>query len=58
VPRQDAEAPALAVVSDAELAAVVEDLGGEGPPPAYPLAAMVQLASSAAPASLAVGSAR
>ena len=58
VPRQDAEAPALAVVSDAELAAVVEDLGGQGPPPEQPLAAMEQLASSAAPASLAVGPAR
>jgi signal transduction histidine kinase len=58
VPRQDAEAPALAVVSDAELAAVVEDLGGGGPPLENPPAAMVQLASSAAPAALAVGRAR
>jgi signal transduction histidine kinase len=58
VPREDAEAPALAVVSDAELAAVVADLGGEGPPPEHPLAAMVQLPGSAAPGSLAVGRAR
>jgi signal transduction histidine kinase len=58
VPRQDAEAPALAVVSDAELVAVVEDVGDEGPPPEHPLAALVQLSSSAAPAALAVGPAR
>ncbi len=58
VPREGVEAPALAVVSDAELAAVVADLGGEGPPPEHSLAAMVQLPGSAAPASLVVGPAR
>jgi len=58
VPREDAEAPALAVVSDAELAAVIENLGGEEPPPEPPPAAMVQFPSSAAPASPAVGPAR
>jgi signal transduction histidine kinase len=59
VPRADAEAPApAAVVSDAELAAVVAHLGGEGPPLEHPLAAMVQLPGSAAPASRAVGPAR
>lgn len=55
VPREDAEAPALAVVSDAELAAVVADLGGEVPVPAHPVAAMVQLPGSVSPAFLETG---
>jgi nitrate/nitrite-specific signal transduction histidine kinase len=58
VPREDAAAPAPAVVSDAELAAVVAGLGGGVTAPAYPLAAMVQLPGSDAPVPLGVGSAR
>jgi signal transduction histidine kinase len=58
VPRADAEAPAPAMVSDAELAAVVADLGGEVPPPELELGAMVQLPGSAAPVSLGVGPSR
>jgi signal transduction histidine kinase len=58
VPREDATAPAPAVVSDAELAAVVADLGGGVTAPAYPLPAMVPLPGSAAPVPLGVGPAR
>jgi hypothetical protein len=46
------------MVSDAELAAVVADLGGEVPPPELELGAMVQLPGSAAPVSLGVGPSR
>jgi signal transduction histidine kinase len=58
VPRADAEAPAPAVVSDAELAGVVADLGGEVPPPELPLAIMVQLPGSAAAVPLGIGPSR
>jgi signal transduction histidine kinase len=58
VPREDAEAPAPAVVSDAELAAVVADLGGEVPAPAHPLTAILQLPDSPAPVALGVGPSR
>jgi hypothetical protein len=58
VPREDAEAPAPAVVSDAELAAVVADLGGEVPAPADPLTAILQLPGSPAPVALGVGPSR
>ncbi len=51
VPREDAEAPAPAVVSEAELAAVVAGLNGEMLPSTHPLGAVVQLPGSAAPAS-------
>ena len=58
VPRQDAKAPAPAVVSDAELAAVVADLVGEVPAPAHPLTAILQLPGSPAPVALGVGPSR